>query len=85
MKLNHLKMGTCYSHAIEGVNYIFGWYLSGKAFIAKDEELLTFSQAYGLVPRSCFTMSDRFFVGLQSYAKSIDGIVRYLIDKYKKD
>ena len=83
MKLNWTIIATEYSETINGVNYRFGWYKSGKAFIAKDDELMTFAEAYKtFVPKNCFNMHERFFAGLSQYNKTIDGIVRYLIDKY---
>mgnify|MGYP007101847643 CR=1 FL=1 len=86
MKLNPIKVGTMYSAVIDGDTYKYGWYYSGKAFIAKNGELLTLYQAFGLSPkRTCFDMSGRFFVGLTSYPLTLDGIVRYLIDTYNKD
>ena len=85
MKLNPNKVGTMYSAFIDGDTYKYGWYYSGKAFIAKNGELLNHYQACGLRPkRSCSDVSGRFFVGLTSYKLTIDGIVRYLIEKHNK-
>lgn len=86
MKLNLDKVYTMYSAFIDGDTYKYGWYKSGKAFIAKNGELLNFYQSCRLKPKhSCFDMSGRFFVGLTSYKLTIDGIFRYLIDTYNKD
>ena len=83
MKLNLDKVDTMYSAFIDGDTYKYGWYKSGKAFIAKNGELLNFYQACGLRPEHSHSdVSGRFFVGLISYKLTIDGIVRYLIDKY---
>ena len=85
MKLNLSKSIHLYSANIDGVTYRFGWYDSGKAFIAKEDELMTFAQAYKtLVLKNCYTLCDAFFIGVTKYKKTLDGIVRYLIDKYKK-
>lgn len=86
MKINLNKVDTMYCAVIDGETYKYGWYHSGKAFIAKNGELLNFYQSCRLKPKhSCFDMSDRFFVGLTSYNFTIDGIVRYLIDTYNKN
>ena len=83
MKYNYDKTGNVYGTTIDGVNYRYGWYESGRAFIAKEDELMTYKEAYKtFVPKNNFTMHDYFFDGLSQYRKSIDGIVRYLIDKY---
>lgn len=64
----------------------YGWYESGKAFIAWNSRLMSYAEAFEkLVPKSCLNLSNAFFVGVLRYKKTIDGIVRYLIDKYNKD
>ena len=83
MKFNLEKAATYTGTTIDGVNYRYGWYKSGRAFIAKEDELMTYKEAYKtFVPKNCFNMYDNFFDGLSKYKKTIDGIVRYLIDKH---
>ena len=83
MKFNIKKASKYYSMTINDATYRYGWYESGRAFIAKEDELMTYKEAYKtFVPKNNFTMHDYFFDGLSQYRKSIDGIVRYLIDKY---
>ena len=83
MKYNYYKTANVYGTNIDGVNYRYGWYKSGKAFIAKEDELMTYKEAYKtFVPKHCFNLSNAFFGGVTKYKKTIDGIVRYLIDKY---
>ena len=38
-----------------------------------------------LVPKCGFNLYDYFYVGTKKYKKTIDGIVRYLIEKYNGD
>lgn len=86
MKLNLDKVDTMYSAFIDGDTYKYGWYKSGKAFIALNGKLLSFTGAYSaLVPKCSFNLYNAFFVSTTRYKKTIDGIVRYLIDKYNKD
>lgn len=87
MKANIDKIGTSYSASINGQYYKYGWYSSGKAFIANsDGELLSYQEAFRLfVPKHSYYLYDRFWVGMSEYRKSIDGIVRYLIATYNKD
>lgn len=87
MKANIDKISISYSASINGQYYKYGWYSSGKAFIANaDGELLSYQEAFGLfVPKASFGLYDRFWVGMSEYRKSLDGIVRYLIDTYNKD
>ena len=83
MKLNLDKVDTMYSAFIDGDTYKYGWYKSGKAFIALNGKLLSFTGAYSaLVPKCSFNLYNAFFVSTTRYKKTIDGIVRYLIDKY---
>lgn len=83
MKFNLAKAATYTRTTINGVNYRYGWYESGRAFIAKEDELMTYKEAYKtFVPKHCFNLSNAFFGGVTKYKKTIDGIVRYLIDKY---
>ena len=83
MKLNLDKVDTMYSAFIDGDTYKYGWYKSGKAFIALNGKLLSFTGAYNaLVPKCSFNLYNAFFVSTTRYKKTIDGIVRYLIDKY---
>jgi hypothetical protein len=84
MKFNLAKAATYTGTTIDGVNYRYGWYESGRAFIAKEDELMTYKEAYKtFVPKSSFNMHDYFFDGRRTlYKKTIDGIVRYLINKY---
>lgn len=84
MKYDWTKTATEYAETIDGVNYRFGWYKSGRAFIAKEGELMTFDEAYKtFVPKCSFNLYNAFFVSTTRYKKTIDGIVRYLIEKYK--
>ncbi len=83
MKLNLDKVDTMYGAFIDGDTYKYGWYKSGKAFIALNGKLLSFTGAYSaLVPKCSFNLYNAFFVSTTRYKKTIDGIVRYLIDKY---
>lgn len=85
MKLNLDKAGNYYSAIINDVVYRYGWYESGRAFIAKEYDLMTYAEAYKtFVPKNSFNMYDYFFAGLSKYRKTIDGIVRYLSDKYNR-
>lgn len=87
MKLNLKKVGTLYKTEIDGDCYQYGWYESGKAFIAKDGELLSYKEAYRKFapkPQPLY-LQDFFYTSTgRQYRKSIDGIVHYLIDKYCK-
>lgn len=86
MKLNLDKVDTMYSAVIGGETYKYGWYRSGRAFIALYDKLLSFAGAYStLVPNCGFNPYDYFYVGTKKYKKTIDGIVRYLIEKYNGD
>ena len=86
MKFNLAKAATYTCTTINGVNYRYGWYESGRAFIAKEDELMTYKEAYKtFVPKSHHNFYGKFYdwkVSDDSYKKTIDGIVRYLIDKY---
>jgi hypothetical protein len=85
MKFNLAKAATYTGTTIDGVNYRYGWYESGRAFIAKEDELMTYKEAYKtFVPKNSFNLSNAFFVDVMRYEKTIDGIVRYLNDKYNK-
>lgn len=42
MKFNLAKAGTYTGTIIDDVNYRYGWYESGRAFIAKEDELMTY-------------------------------------------
>lgn len=86
MKLNLDKVATMYSAVIGGETYKYGWYRSGRAFIALYDKLLSFAGAYSkFVPKCGFNLYDYFYVGTKKYKKTIDGIVRYLIEKYNGD
>ena len=87
MKVNINKISTGYSATINGQYYKYGWYSSGKAFVANaDGELLSYLEAFRLfVQKASFWRYDRFCVGISEYRKSLDGIVRYLISTYNKD
>lgn len=85
MKINRKKICTMYSTMIGDSKIEYGWFESGKAFIAKDEQILTFAQAYKeLVPKSGFNTSEKFYIGLDAYPKTTGGIIRYLIHKYNR-
>lgn len=94
MRFNKNKVGYLYSTKLNVGEFIegsfdhleYGWYESGKAFIAWNSKLMSYAEAFEkLVPKSCLNFSNAFFVGVVRYKKTIDGIVRYLIDKYNKD
>lgn len=94
MKLNKDKVATFYSARLNEGEFIegsfdlleYGWYNSGKAFIAWNGRLMSFAEAYSkLVPKCSFNLYNAFFVSTTRYKKTLDGIVRYLIDKYNKD
>ena len=83
MKFNLDKVDTMYSAFIDGDTYKYGWDESGRAFVAKNGDLMNFAEAYHkLVPKCSFNLSDAFFIGVEKYKKTIDGIVRYLIEKH---
>ena len=86
MKLNPIKVDTMYSAFIDGDTYKYGWYESGKAFIAKNGEVMNFAEAYHkLVPKCSYNAGLRhFYIGVEKHKKTIDGIVRYLIEKHNK-
>ncbi len=93
MKLNKDKVGNLYSTKLNEGEFIegsfdlleYGWYESGKAFIALNGKLLSFTGAYSaLVPKCSFNLYNAFFVSTKRYKKTIDGIVRFLIDKYNR-
>lgn len=94
MKLNKEKVGTLYRASLNEGEFIegsfdlleYGWYESGKAFIAWNGRVMSFAEAYSkLVPKCSFNLYNAFFVGVTRYQKTIDGIVRYLIEKYNKN
>ena len=86
MKLNLDKVATMYSAVIGGETYKYGWYRSGRAFIALYDKLLSFAGAYSeLVPKCSFNPYDFFYANGKKYKKTIDGIVRFLIEKYNGD
>ena len=88
MKLNYSKVATCYKLILKTEIAIlrFGWYESGKAFIAIDDELLTFAEAFAkFVPNPAWNCNDYFYAGTGKYKNTIDGIVRYLVDKTKNE
>ena len=85
MKLNLKKVATKYSATIDGDYYRFGWYDSGKAFIARETELLSYAEAYRkFVPKRCYTICNSFYVEQTRYDQNMSGIVHYLRDKYCK-
>lgn len=88
MKLNLAKVDTYGSANIGGTTYKYGWYHSGRAFIAKEDEVMTFAEAFReLAPKNPYGYYDSFFCieNGQYYKKTTDGLVRYLLDKYNKD
>ena len=83
MKLNLKKVGHLYCATIDGDYYRFGWYDSGKAFIARETELLSYAEAWRkFVPKRAFFLWNNFLIDGTYYHKGFDGIVHYLIDKY---
>ena len=85
MKLNLDKVGTMYRAIIDLDIYEYGWYESGKAFVAKNGQVMTFAEAFNLVPKCNYNLHKAFFAGAVRYSKTIDGIVRYLIEKHNRD
>ena len=82
MKLNLAKADTYGITNLNGIIYRYGWYHSGRAFVAKEDEVMTFAEAFKeLVPKCSFNLYNAFFVGTTRYKMTIDGIVRYMIDK----
>lgn len=93
MKLNKDNVTTLYSAKLNEGEFIegsfdlleYGWYKSGKAFIAWNGTVLTFAEAYKkFKPKNQFQQYDCFYDGLHEYPKNMIGLVRYLIDKYNK-
>ena len=87
MKFNLAKADTYAGTNIGGITYRYGWYHSGRAFIAKEDELLTFRQAYiELAPKTPHGYYDSFYCKENGryYKKTIDGIVRYMMEKFNK-
>lgn len=85
MKLNPKKIATSYCAKIDGDFYRFGWYDSGRAFIAKDDEIMTYEEAYRkFVPKLAYTICNSFYNGQTRYDLNTGGIVRYLRDRYCK-
>ena len=85
MKLNIDKTGNTYRCTILGEVYDYGWYKSGKAFIAKDGVLLSLAEARRLfVPYSCFNSRREFVAGGRKYKNNMDGFVRSLIHRYNR-
>ena len=87
MKLNLQKADTYNGININGITYKYGWYHSGRAFIAKEDEVMTFKEAYReLAPKTPYGYYDSFYCkeNGQYYKKTLDGIVRYINDKYNQ-
>lgn len=87
MKFNPDQADTYYSTIIDGVVYRYGWYKNGRAFIAMDGELMTYKEAAGkFMPKGDWNYHDRFYSMMfdRYYKKTIDGIVRYLIEKHNR-
>lgn len=86
MKLNKNKVGTMGRFVKDCDVYEYGWYDSGRAFVAVNGEIMLYADAYKeLVPKCSFNLYDYFYVGTDQYPKSLTGIVRYLIDTHNKD
>lgn len=85
MKLNPKKVATQYSAVIDGCHVQFGWYDSGRAFVAEDGKLLKALKCYQFYVPAYAKMSGKHFIhnGIV-YDKTKDGIVRFLRDKYCK-
>lgn len=85
MKPNNAMVATKYSTIVVASKIEYGWYESGRAFIAKNDEVLTYKQAYEeFVPKQDYNLYDAFYGGGKKYKKTTDGIVRYLIDKHNR-
>ena len=64
----------------------YGWYDSGRAFVAFNNFLMSYAEAFNkLVPKGSLNLSNAFFVGTVRYKNTLAGIVEYLIDTYNKD
>lgn len=94
MKLNKEKVGTLYRARLNEGEFIegsfdileYGWYNSGRAFVAFNNLLMSYSEAFNkLIPKGSLNLSNAFFVGTVRYKNTIAGIVEYLIDAYNKD
>ena len=86
MKLNRIKTGTLYSCMIGPDKFEYGWYDSGRAFVAKNDEIMSYAEAFKeLVPKNSFNRCYCFYVGLNEYPKTISGIVRYMSDTHNRD
>lgn len=94
MKLNKEKVGTLYRARLNEGEFIegsfdileYGWYNSGRAFVAFNNFLMSYSEAFNkLIPKGSLNLSNAFFVGTVRYKNTIAGIVEYLIDAYNKD
>ena len=83
MKLNPKKVATQYGAIIDGHSVKFGWYDSGRAFVAEDGKLLKALKCYQFyVPADAKMPGKHFIYNCIVYDKTIDGIVRFLRNKY---
>ena len=81
MKFNLAKAGTYTGTTIDDVNYRYGWYESGRAFIAKEDELMTYKEAYKtFVPKNSFNLYNAFFVKTQNYFLDINEVHTFVDD-----
>ena len=86
MKLNIAKTATVASHSDGEHTYRYGWYDGGRAFIAIDDEVISRAEAIRrFVPSRESQPCKTFLVDGIFYHKTLDGIVRYLLDKWNKD
>ena len=86
MKLNAKKVATQYSAIIDGYHVQFGWYDSGRAFVAEDGKLMKAYKCYSFYVPSESKLPGKYFeYNSISYDKTLDGIVRFLRAKYCKE
>lgn len=83
MRLNLDKVATMHHAVVDGHTVKFGWYDSGRAFIAMDGELMTYTEAFlRFYPKDTYSANNTIHQGTGRYGENLDGIVRYLREKY---
>ena len=87
MKLNIAKTTTMASHSDGEHVYKYGWYDGGRAFIAVDDEVISRAEAIKRFLSSRNLRASKKFLAENAhvYHITLDGIVRYLLDKWNKD
>ena len=85
MKINKNKISTMYSAIINGETYKYGWYDSGRAFVAHYDVLLNTKEAIDLTrPHDYWRNETEFIKDGYIWRRTIDGAVRCLIATYNK-